>query len=350
MPRLLQRILSLTTAALLAALTAINGDVVSAADQPESRTTGFVCHESYLRHDTGPAHPDKPERLEAIVAQLEKKGLMGRLRRIDPSPAPLESLAAIHTREYVAEVERACREGRPFLHSADTPICPDSYQTALLAAGGVLSAVDAVMTGQVRNAFCAVRPPGHHALSDKAMGFCLFNNVAIGVRYVQSKYNVKKVLIVDWDVHHGNGTQAAFYADPSVLYFSVHQYPFYPGTGAEAEKGAGRGDGYTLNVPLPSGSGDDDYVRVFEEILRPRALDFAPDFVIISAGFDAHENDPLGSMKVTAGGYVNITRIVKGIAEQCCGGRIVSVLEGGYNSEALAESVEGHVSALLENG
>ncbi|MGD8241067.1 MAG: histone deacetylase [Armatimonadota bacterium] len=331
-------ILVFAAALLLAAPTAIHG-----------QTTGFVYHEAYLDHDTGGRHPETPERLRAIVAHLEQTGLMKQLRRIRPSPAALEALTAIHTEEYVAEVQRACREGQAFLHSSDTPICLGSYRAALLAAGGVLSAIDAIMAGDVRNAFCAVRPPGHHAVEDRAMGFCLFNNVAVGVRYAQSKHNLRKILIVDWDVHHGNATQAAFYDDPDVLYFSVHQYPFYPGTGAASETGAGRGEGSTLNAPLPAGSGDSVYERVFEDILKPRALAFAPDLVIISAGFDGHEDDLLGSMQLSTEGYAKLTRMVRDIAERCCSGRIVSVLEGGYNLEALAASVASHVSALLED-
>ncbi|HEX29514.1 TPA: histone deacetylase, partial [Candidatus Poribacteria bacterium] len=198
-----------------------------------------------------------------------------------------------------------------------------------------------------KNVFCAIRPPGHHALKSRAMGFCLFNNVAIGARYIQRKYGLSKVLIVDWDVHHGNGTQAIFYDDPTALYFSTHQYPFYPGTGSREERGIGKGEGYTVNVPLPAGSGDEEYVRIFEEILRPKAIQFDPDFILISAGFDPYEDDPIGGMRVTPEGFAELTKIVKEIAEECCEGRLVSVLEGGYNLEGLAESVEAHILALM---
>jgi len=216
-----------------------------------------------------------------------------------------------------------------------------------MAAGGVLRAVDAIMAGQAANAFCAVRPPGHHALESKAMGFCIFNNVAIGARYVQGKYKLPRVLIVDWDVHHGNGTEAEFYDDPNVLYFSVHQYPFYPGTGAESDRGRGEGLGSTINVPLPAGSGGGVYLEAFEKVLRPAAMEFRPDFVFISAGFDAHRHDLLGGMDLTAEGFAELTEVVMEIAEKCCEGRLVSVLEGGYNIEALAACVEAHIRVLM---
>jgi acetoin utilization deacetylase AcuC-like enzyme len=204
------------------------------------------------------------------------------------------------------------------------------------------------MEHKVTNAFCAVRPPGHHALKDKAMGFCIFNNVAIGTKYIQEKYNLPKVLIVDWDVHHGNGTQAAFYDDPNVLYFSVHQYPFYPGSGSQAEQGTGKGLHTVINVPLSAGSGDDSYVKAFEEKLVPAASSFAPDFVLVSAGFDAHEDDLLGGMKVTDRGFAKLTQITKSIAEKFCAGRLVSVLEGGYGLDGLAASVEAHIRVLMQ--
>jgi acetoin utilization deacetylase AcuC-like enzyme len=217
-----------------------------------------------------------------------------------------------------------------------------------MAVGGVQSAIDAVMEGRIKNAFCAVRPPGHHALKDRAMGFCFFNNVAIAAKYIQNQHRLSKVLVVDWDVHHGNGTQAIFYDDPTVFYFSAHQSPFYPGTGGADEKGEGKGLGFTLNVPLPAGSGDAEYLKAFEERLKPAAAAFQPDFVLISAGFDSARDDLLGRMNLTPGGYAQLTRIVKAIAEQHCRGRLVSVLEGGYNLEALAASVEAHLRVLME--
>ena len=225
------------------------------------RKTGFVYHDLYLQHDTGKTHPEAADRLTAIVTHLNEKRLFSQLMHIEPSPAPLKWIRRIHTSEYVKEVEESCRAGKRYLHSEDTFISTHSYEVARLALGGVLAAIDAVMAGRVQNAFCAVRPPGHHALTDRAMGFCLFNNVAIGVRYLQENYQLSKVLIVDWDVHHGNGTQAAFYDDPTVLYFSIHQYPFYPGTGREDERGKGKGLGFNTTVPLPGGQGDKEYIK-----------------------------------------------------------------------------------------
>ncbi len=219
-------------------------------------------------------------------------------------------LTAVHTREHVAALRQLHENGDRFAGSRDTPVSESSYEVAVLAAGGVLVAVDAVMAGEVRNAFCAVRPPGHHATQDRAMGFCLLNNVAIAARYIQQKHKLPKVLIVDWDVHHGNGTQDIFYEDPSVFYFSIHQYPFYPGSGSADERGAGEGQGSVLNVPLPAGSGDAEYQQAFTQKLLPAARQFRPDFVLISAGFDAHQDDLLGSMKVTSAGFGRLTAIV----------------------------------------
>ena len=311
-----------------------------------SRKTGFVYHKSYIQHNTGKNHPESADRLKGIIKHLKEKNLFSKLTLIEPSPAPLKWIATIHTSGYIEEVKQSSQVGKRYLHSPDTVISARSYEVARLAVGGVLEAIDAVMDGKVKNAFCAVRPPGHHALKNRAMGFCLFNNVAIGARYIQKKYKLSKVLIVDWDVHHGNGTQATFYDDPTVLYFSTHQYPFYPGSGSEREKGTGKGFGYNINVPLPAGCGDKEYKKAFEEILKPKAIEFNPDFVLISAGFDAHKDDPLGGMNVTAKGFAELTKIVKEIAGKCCEGRLVSVLEGGYNLDGLADSVETHILVL----
>jgi len=310
--------------------------------------TGFLYDDIYLDHKTTDGHPETPQRLAAIVDRLKIKGLYSQLIALSPEKASLEWLLTVHTPEYVERVEKSCDNNILYLDSIDTPISQQSYEAALFAAGGVLSATDAVMEKKVTNTFCAVRPPGHHAQKDEAMGFCIFNNIAIGARYIQKKYKLQKILIVDWDVHHGNGTQAVFYDDPNVMYFSVHQYPFYPGTGSGAEKGGGEGLNYNINIPLPAGSGDSEYLQAFEDKLKPAAIDFSPDFVLVSAGFDAHKDDLLGGMNVTPQGFAEMTRIVKQIAEKCCEGRLVSVLEGGYHLEGLADSVEAHIRILME--
>jgi acetoin utilization deacetylase AcuC-like enzyme/formylglycine-generating enzyme required for sulfatase activity len=320
---------------------------VAKENQPKQTSkTGFLYDDIYLEHKTTEGHPERPERLAAIVRLLKEKGLYSQLLLLSPKPAAIEWVSAVHTPEYIERVQRTCRQNTGFLDSMDTPISPKSYEVALLASGGVLSAIDAVMEKKITNAFCAIRPPGHHALKDKAMGFCIFNNVAIGARYIQKRYGLSKILIVDWDVHHGNGTEAAFYEDPTVLYFSVHQYPFYPGTGDEARKGRERSLNYNINVPLPAGSDDEDYIKAFEEKLEPRALAFSPNFVLISAGFDAHKDDVLGGMSLTPQGFAKLTQITKEIAQKCCEGRLVSVLEGGYHLEGLAASVEAHIRVL----
>ncbi len=317
------------------------------ATQPAKKRTGFVYDPAYLEHTTGPRHPERPQRLTAIVTHLTRRGLMGKLEAIKASPADLARITAVHSEAYVRRVQTTCRNAPASLDSGDTPVCARSCEIALLAAGGVLSACDAVVEGRVANAFCAIRPPGHHARRDRAMGFCIFNNVAVAARYVQQKHKLQRVLIVDWDVHHGNGTQELFHEDPSILHFDVHQHPFYPGTGRADDTGSGKGVGSKINVPLPSGSTDDDYLRAFEQKLVPAAMKFKPQFVLISAGFDAHCDDTLGGMKLTAGGFGKLTAIVRRIADACCDGRIVSVLEGGYALEGLSESVEAHVRALL---
>ncbi len=238
--------------------------------------TGLVYDDIYLEHKTTEGHPETPQRLVAIIEKLKTQGLYSRLFKLSPKPVSSEWLTTVHSSEYVKRVRNSCEDGAEYLGSMDVPISPKSYEAALAAVGGVFSAIDAVIEKKVVNAFCAVRPPGHHALKDKTMGFCIFNNVAVGARYIQKEHGLLKILIVDWDVHHGNGTQAMFYDDPSVLYFSVHQYPFYPGTGSETEKGSGEGLNYTVNVPLPAGSTDADYLRAFEEKLEPAALAFFP--------------------------------------------------------------------------
>ncbi|HXF93867.1 MAG TPA: histone deacetylase [Nitrospiraceae bacterium] len=310
--------------------------------------TGFIYHPAYLNHDMGPGHPESPERLRTIVERLESTGTMRKLVRIEPVTAPDEWILQVHTADYVADLKsRAPTSGRVSL-DPDTSMSPGSLAAAYLAAGGALAAADAIMAGQVEHAFCAVRPPGHHAESNRAMGFCLFNNVAIAARYLQRKHGLGRVLIVDWDVHHGNGTQHSFYDDPSVLFFSTHQFPHYPGTGRATERGKGPGEGFTINVPLAAGEGDQEYFDVFQRVLVPAADAFRPDFVLISAGFDAHKDDPLAGMGLTEEGYAGLTRIVAAIARRHSRKRILSCLEGGYNLAALSASVERHLLTLLE--
>ncbi len=307
---------------------------------------GLVTHPDYLAHDTGPAHPERSDRARAVVDHLTRTGLTGDAVAVSPRPADLDDLARIHDPSYIERVRLTCEGGSRIIDSMDTGICPRSWEIALLASGGALAAADAVMAGQVTGAFCVVRPPGHHALKDVAMGFCLFNNVAVTARYLQAKHGLDRILIIDWDVHHGNGTQDAFYEDPSVLFFSIHQYPFYPGTGAASETGMGEGTGFTLNAPMRAGCGDDDYVRVFEETLGPKVESFRPQFILISAGFDAHGADPLGGMNLTEQGYTRLTRLVRSWAEDHCSGRIVSMMEGGYDLGALSRSVAVHLADL----
>jgi len=323
------------------------GPQASAAESEAKPRTGFVYDKIYLKHLTGRGHPERPQRLTAIVSYLKQKGIYQQLALIKPFPASTDWIETIHSKKYIAHVKRICGKGsKTTLDTGDTAICPDSYEVARMAVGGVLAAVDAVMERKVANAFCAVRPPGHHATRDRGMGFCIFNNVAIAARYVQKKYGLRKVLIVDWDVHHGNGTQNAFYEDATVLYFGTHQYPFYPGTGSADESGRGKGKGFTVNVPLPAGTGDKKFIEVFEKVLKPAALRFKPDFILISAGFDAHKDDLLGQMRVTERGFARMTAIVMEIADRTCEGRIVSVLEGGYNLKAIARSIAAHINVF----
>ncbi|HKN47648.1 MAG TPA: histone deacetylase, partial [Candidatus Polarisedimenticolia bacterium] len=280
----------------------------------------FLFHEACLEHSNGPGHPERPERLKAIRDHLRHTGLLAGLLAITPEPCPIERIARVHAKAYIESIREACRGG-PCRLDPDTGVVPASWQAALLSAGAALDACAAVVSGRARAAFVATRPPGHHAESARAMGFCLFNNVAIAARSLQEEHRLARVLIVDWDVHHGNGTQAIFETDDTVFYFSAHQFPFYPGTGARDEKGSGRGRGFTLNVPLPAGAGDHEYLKVFKGTLRPAIDRFRPDFILISAGFDAHRDDPLASMSLTEEGYAGLTRIVREAAEAHCGGR-----------------------------
>ena len=311
--------------------------------------TGLLFDEVYLGHLAGnTGHPERPERLIAIRDGLEKAGLLKSLYRIAPRRVTDQELTLVHKPSYVALVRRELSnlEGLRELSTGDTMVSPKSLQAAELAAGGVLNVVDAVMAGKVRNAFAAIRPPGHHATPDRGMGFCIFNNVAIAARYLQKKHGVGRVLIVDWDYHHGNGTQDIFYNDGSVFYFSTHHYGAYPGTGSAQETGAGPGAGKILNVPMPPGAGDAQFLQAFETKLVPAARNFKPDFILVSAGFDSMRKDLLGQFDISPQGFAAMTRVVVSLADEFSHGRLVSVLEGGYRLDGLAESVVAHVKAL----
>jgi acetoin utilization deacetylase AcuC-like enzyme len=310
-------------------------------------TTGFVYHPKYLRHETG-YHPECAERLSFMVRRLEDSELSARLARISPVSASLDQIMLVHPAGYITQVEAMSARGGGML-DPDTPVSPESATVALLAAGGVLKAVEAVMDAEtgLKHVFALVRPPGHHANATRGRGFCVYNNVAIAAAYAKRRYHLNRVLIVDWDVHHGNGTQEIFFEDPSVLYFSTHQYPHYPGTGWLDEVGSGDGRGFTVNVPLPSGTDDCGYLAALRSILVPIALQFRPELVLVSAGFDAHAADPLASMAVSSGGFGLFTELVLAIANSNCGGRVVLTLEGGYNLDALAESAHAVFHALL---
>jgi acetoin utilization deacetylase AcuC-like enzyme len=313
------------------------------------RRTGYIYDERYLRHDPGPWHPERPERLKAIHQNLQESNLLELVVPIPPYEAPLAWVERLHDPEYIQRLKEACAKGRPVFGSLDCGLCKATYDIALLAVGGVMAAVDAVMTGQVDNAFCAVRPPGHHAERNRAMGFCFFNNVALGAVYALEHYNLARVAIIDWDVHHGNGTQHLFESDPRVFYLSLHEEPesCYPGTGYHQEVGVGAGRGFTLNLPFPPRSGDEEYLEALRIEALPRVRQFAPQLVFISAGFDAHEKDPLAHEKLTREGYREITRLVLDLAEETADGRVITVLEGGYNLEVLEECVEDHLRLLL---
>jgi acetoin utilization deacetylase AcuC-like enzyme len=295
--------------------------------------TGLIYHPIYLEHDTD-GHPERKERLTTTLKKIESSDLD--LEFVTPRPATLDEVGTIHSSGYIDQVRSISERGGGYL-DLDTVVSRQSYEAALMAAGGVITGIDRV-TRDLDNAFALVRPPGHHALPNRGMGFCIFNNVAIGARHAQ-KMGLEKVLIVDWDVHHGNGTSAVFYDDVTVLYFSTHQFPHYPGTGRVKELGMDGAEGFTVNVPLPWGTGDSGYLTAFEEILMPVALEYDPDIVLISAGQDPHQADPLSGMNLSTEAFGSLACAVKGIADRCCEGRLVAALEGGYNLEALSDSI-----------
>ena len=313
------------------------------------RRTGYVYDARYLRHDPGTWHPERPDRLKAIQQNLQESGVLELLVPIPPYEAPLSWVERLHDPDYIRRFKAACEKGLQIFEVPDCGICSESYDIALLAAGGIMAAVDAVMAGVVDNAFCAVRPPGHHAEHARAMGFCFFNNVALAAVYLLENFGLERVAIVDWDVHHGNGTQHLFEADPRVFYISLHEDPqyCYPGTGYSRERGKGPGEGFTLNLPFPPRSGDGEYLEALKTEALPRLREFAPQFLLISAGFDAHQDDPLAHMKLTRSGYREMGRLLLDLAGETANGRVITVLEGGYNLEVLEECTEDHTRLLL---
>ena len=310
--------------------------------------TGLVFHEDYLKHDPGPGHPESPERLRRTFQVLADTRLIAKpnIVVLKPRPASDDGLALVHTREYIETVESLSRCGGAI--TADTPVPEGTYEIAKLSAGGSILAGEAVVKGDVNNAFALIRPPGHHSGRNYGGGFCYFNNIAIMVRYLHEKYHLKRFMILDWDVHHGNGTQDIFYEDPTVLYFSTHQMPLYPGTGYLDEIGDGEGKGYNVNVPLPPGTSGANYVYILDELFTPLAEAFKPEVIAISAGQDAYFNDPIANLNFTVHTYADITRKVMNIAQNICGGRIAMVLEGGYHLEAVPRAIAGIVATLAE--
>ncbi len=304
--------------------------------------SAVVIDRDFLKHEPGRSHPESPERLKVLLdlaGGLDSQSF----QLLPPRPAKKEEIESCHSNDYIELIQSTSKTNRYAL-DGDTITCPDSFGIGLLAVGGFLKLLDSIAAADFRNGFALVRPPGHHAMSDRAMGFCLFNTVAIGAHHLKRHYGVKRILIMDWDVHHGNGTQDAFYQDPSVLYLSTHQYPYYPGTGAIGEVGVGKGEGYTVNVPLPVGCGDEEYLRVFKEIVIPVVNKYEPEWILVSAGFDPHKRDPLGGMVVTEKGFGVMGSLLLDLAEKQAGGKIAFLLEGGYDLTAL----KGSVAAVLQ--
>ncbi len=304
--------------------------------------TAFLTDPIAKEHDTGLGHPERIARWDAAVRGVEPFGLSPS----EPRAATFAELALCHTPDYIVSARRDAEAGLESLSTGDTDICRRSFEVAKHAAGVCLTAVDRVIAREARNAFCIVRPPGHHATPTRGMGFCLFNNIAIAARYAQRQYGLERVLIADWDVHHGNGTQDCFYDDPSVFFFSTHQSPWYPGTGDPDETGSGRAEGTTLNCPFPAGAGREEILGAFRHQLLPAMAEFRPDLVMISAGFDSRLGDPLGHFRLTDDDFTELTTLLLEVADKHAGGGLVSVLEGGYSLDGLTNAVAAHAAAL----
>lgn len=311
--------------------------------------TGFFTDDIFLEHNTGQGHPENHLRLLSIRERLEATGYYSQFQQLIRRPATVDEIGLCHNTDYVRSVDRICADQGGGYLDGDTIVSAKSYEAAIFSVGAGLAAADQILAGELERALLLLRPPGHHSLHDRAMGFCLFNNVAITARYLQQQGGdrFQKIAIVDWDVHHGNGTEAMFYDDPNVLFISTHQYPFYPGTGAAEDRGTGAGLGATLNIPMAQGSGNSEYRRAFESHILPALTEFRPDALLISAGFDAHKNDPLAGIQLESSSFEWMSRSLLDFANEFCDGQMISFLEGGYDLEALAESVEAHAAVLV---
>ncbi|MBW7995871.1 MAG: histone deacetylase [Candidatus Glassbacteria bacterium] len=311
---------------------------------------GLLADPVFELHDTGPSHPERPSRTERIRKELERRGLAGRCRRIEPVEAGEEDVLRVHDREYLERLRQVCERGDPFIDTPDSAVCPASRRIASLAAGGVLAAAGMIARGEIARAFCAVRPPGHHAERYRSMGFCLLNNIAIAAAWLKEAGGIRPLAVLDWDVHHGNGTQHAFESDPDILFVSLHQHPetIYPGTGFASERGTGAGLGTVLNIPLAPGTGGREYLDLFENSALAAITDFAPEMLLISAGFDAHTDDPLAGLALETETYYKMDVLVFDLAAEICDGRVLTVLEGGYDLDVLADCTSHHVATMLE--
>jgi len=313
------------------------------------RKTGFLYDERFLLHCTGPEHPECPDRLQAAYRGIEEGGLLPKMTLIQARRARQEAIESVHSIKLIMRFEEACVWGMDMLDHPDNRICRESYETAMLAVGGILEVVDLVMKGELDNAFCAVRPPGHHAEVNRVMGFCFFNNVAIAARYLEKKWGVQRIGIIDFDVHHGNGTQSIFEEDSSVFFYSIHEHPSfaYPGTGREFERGSGPGLGFTLNSPVLPGQGDEEYKELLQRDLFPAFEEYKPEVILVSAGFDAHIDDDMSDIKLSTEGFSWIMKNIVEMADKYSKGRIISILEGGYSLQRLPELIKNHIKILL---